>query len=355
MKTTVAIIGGGLAGLYAARLLHAAGIDCRLLEARDRLGGRILSSDGFDLGPSWYWPAMQPGLDALVRDLKLKTFPQYSDGDIVFERMAGEAPHRYQQPPSDVVSTRIAGGTGALIAALAQALQGGGIVTGARVASIAIGSGGVGITYTDSSGVTHTLEAQQVIAALPPRLLEASVAFAPPLSPAITRLWQDTPTWMASHAKFFALYDSPFWRDDNLCDAAQSLVGPMGEVHDATTASGRAALFGFVGVSAQQREAAGEAAISHACLAQLVRLFGEKAGRTTATLFKDWAGDPLTATVADRDAAGHPAGADMWVDGPWTQLLSLGGSETAGREPGYLAGALDAARRAVDEVLARLR
>ena len=47
----VAIIGGGLAGLSAAAQLAAVGItDYVLLEARDRLGGRILSvsADGVD-------------------------------------------------------------------------------------------------------------------------------------------------------------------------------------------------------------------------------------------------------------------------------------------------------------------
>jgi monoamine oxidase len=60
MRTTVAIVGGGLAGLYAGRLLHSAGIAFQLFEARDRAGGRILSTDesgrvsadGFDLGPA---------------------------------------------------------------------------------------------------------------------------------------------------------------------------------------------------------------------------------------------------------------------------------------------------------------
>src|SRR4051794_26766553 len=41
----VAITGGGLAGLYAARLLQSEGVAFRILEARDRLGGRILSAD----------------------------------------------------------------------------------------------------------------------------------------------------------------------------------------------------------------------------------------------------------------------------------------------------------------------
>ena len=49
--------------------------------------------------------------------------------------------------------------------------------------------------------------------AVPPRLLEASVAFEPDIDPAARRRWRETPTWMAPHAKFFALYDRPFWRD----------------------------------------------------------------------------------------------------------------------------------------------
>ena len=53
-ETKIAIIGGGLAGLYAAYRLRQLGIAFDLFEARNRLGGRILSTEsgGFDLGPS---------------------------------------------------------------------------------------------------------------------------------------------------------------------------------------------------------------------------------------------------------------------------------------------------------------
>ncbi|MGO4426159.1 FAD-dependent monooxygenase, partial [Streptomyces sp. MCAF7] len=36
MRTTVGIIGGGPAGLLLARLLHRAGVDCVVLESRER-------------------------------------------------------------------------------------------------------------------------------------------------------------------------------------------------------------------------------------------------------------------------------------------------------------------------------
>lgn len=43
--TQVAIVGGGLSGLNTARLIGEAGADFQLFEARDRLGGRILTVD----------------------------------------------------------------------------------------------------------------------------------------------------------------------------------------------------------------------------------------------------------------------------------------------------------------------
>lgn len=54
----VAVIGGGAAGAAAARHLNEAGIDCLLIEARNRLGGRAWTVPGpngtaLDLGCGW--------------------------------------------------------------------------------------------------------------------------------------------------------------------------------------------------------------------------------------------------------------------------------------------------------------
>ncbi|MFC3216453.1 flavin monoamine oxidase family protein [Novosphingobium panipatense] len=217
MRTDVAIIGGGLSGLLVAHRLCEVGIDCLLLEARDRLGGRILSadasgawsSDGFDLGPSWIWPDMQPQLEALVRELQLPVFPQFSDGDMLFEGAARQSPQRHRAMPSAPASIRLAGGTGAIIAVLAQSVPASRIRLDTRVTHIAQTVDGVALT----TGKGDTIDARLAVLAIPPRLAQNAMGFTPALDDATIGRWRRTPTWMAPHAKFFALYDRPFWRD----------------------------------------------------------------------------------------------------------------------------------------------
>jgi len=55
--TEVVIIGGGAAGVAAGRRLHDAGVDCLIVEARDRLGGRAFTAThagyAIDHGCGW--------------------------------------------------------------------------------------------------------------------------------------------------------------------------------------------------------------------------------------------------------------------------------------------------------------
>ncbi|MBK5567890.1 FAD-dependent oxidoreductase [Ensifer sp. SSB1] len=359
----ILIVGGGLAGLTAAHHLHEAGIGFQLLEARDRFGGRILSvgttgepsGDGFDLGPSWFWPGMQPAMGDLVHRLGLHAFEQNNDGDLIVQRNSHEAPQRYRGMRQEPQSMRLVGGTGAIISALAERLPPRSVLLNARVTHVSLDGHEVVVQFVDAEGSSHKLRASHVLFALPPRLLEANVLFSPALDFTTSERWRRTPTWMAPHAKFFAVYDRPFWRDAGLSGSAQSMVGPLVEIHDATTASGRAALFGFVGVPALERAAIGRDAIVAASVQQLARMFGPRAASPRATLFKDWAEDPLTATADDRHAAGHPnPDRRPWVSGKWREYISLAGSETSLREPGYLAGAVEAAARTANSIISRL-
>lgn len=250
---------------------------------------------------------------------------------------------------------RFACGTGSLIAALAKDLPRESVLINACVKQMLLGATNVRLTIAKADGSEDTLIAQQVIAALPPRLL-LKISFSPTVDQATTQRWKETATWMAPHAKFFAVYDRPFWRDSGFSGTAQSLVGPLAEIHDATTASGKAALFGFVGVGADMRASLGEAALTKACLDQLARLYGSKALHPRTTILKDWAADPFTALADDRTAGTHPKpSSEPWVTGAWRECLSLGGSETSVTEPGYMAGAVSAAERSAAQVMQRLR
>lgn len=106
MKNPIVIIGAGLSGLRAASLLARQGVKCRLLEARDRIGGRVLSvSDTsrpelgeFDLGPTWFWPQYEQTIDDLVKELNIATFEQYAEGAMLSEQSPNETPKRYILP-----------------------------------------------------------------------------------------------------------------------------------------------------------------------------------------------------------------------------------------------------------------
>lgn len=83
-RTDVVVIGAGFAGLSAARALTRAGLGCVVLEARDRVGGRVYTRtlDGgpwVDLGGQWAGPT-QDHLLALLAEQGARTFSTWTRG-----------------------------------------------------------------------------------------------------------------------------------------------------------------------------------------------------------------------------------------------------------------------------------
>ncbi|HEU4534649.1 MAG TPA: FAD-dependent oxidoreductase [Polyangiaceae bacterium] len=371
MTARIGIVGGGLSGLCAASLLEAHRVDDYVLfEAQETLGGRIVSvapparalggqSEGsaspgrFDLGATWFWPAMQPGLDRRICDLGLETFEQPEAGDLVLESSPHAAPARVPGFQSSPPSRRLAGGMGTLVDALRRGVTESRLLRGQRVRRLCHEGPEVVLEAQDASGRATFHRVAHVLLALPPRLAATTLAFTPPLPDALARAWQDAATWMAPHAKYVAVYDEPFWRGRGLSGEARSRVGPLVEVHDASDFGGAAALFGFLGVPAGARSRLAEDDLRAQCRAQLARLFGPPAGAPMAEFLKDWAADPYVATPADRVAPSqHRAAPPARVpSGAWRDRLFGIASEWSPDFPGYVAGALDAATRGVAAAL----
>lgn len=191
------------------------------------------------------------------------------------------------------------------------------------------------------------MSATQIAIALPPRLA-AGLAFGPALPAATQQTLTSTPTWMAGHAKFFAVYDRPFWREQGLCGTAISRRGPLAEIHDASPNAGdRFALFGFAGLDAQTRSSMGQTEFVKQAMAQFVAIFGEQAGRPVAVHLQDWSAEAFTAGAADRrPQTRHPQyGLDLQLGSAWPGKLAFISTETSFSNGGLIEGALESGLR----------
>jgi monoamine oxidase len=89
-RADVVVVGAGFAGLAAARQIAAAGRSVAVLEARDRVGGRIKNigvagDERVEIGGQWVGPD-QGRILALIDELGLETFKTYVEGENVYYR-----------------------------------------------------------------------------------------------------------------------------------------------------------------------------------------------------------------------------------------------------------------------------
>jgi len=363
----VVVIGGGISGLRVARGALAAGLSCRVLEARARVGGRLLSRAGLgDLGAAWSWRG-ERRVAALAQELGVARFAQHEDGDALLDRGAAAAPARIAGGEgARMEGLRFAGGAQGLADGLASRLPEGAVRLGARATAVrgwggsaaasaaASSSAAASVEYEATDGMRGAVAARvAVVLALPPALVAASVAFEPPLPAAVAALAAATPTWMASMAKTVVTYPEPFWRAAGLSGSAfdGGGGGPLSEVYDHGGAPGASAgphaLFGF-------SQGAPERA---AVLAQLARLFGPRAAVPLAVETKDWSSEPLTAGPGGKGKGGRGNPRANYGDRAFARPVGGGGAggvlllwsstETGEDAPGHIEGALSAADRAI--------
>ena len=121
----VLIIGAGAAGTTAANDLRKAGLSVAVLEARDRVGGRlwtdVIEGAMLEIGGQWVSPD-QDALKDTIAELGLETYSRYREGDSVYVGPDGQV-HRFTGemfPVSEATETVIADITERLDAMVAE-------------------------------------------------------------------------------------------------------------------------------------------------------------------------------------------------------------------------------------------
>jgi monoamine oxidase len=344
----VAIVGAGLCGLALARTLTRRGLAVQVIEARERLGGRVLtqtcsvSGQALDLGAGWFWPETEPRVAALLAELGLTSVAQHDPGDALWLTDPNREPERRAEPGGvHAGAQRIQGGAASLVNALAASLPVGTVRTGVALQSLQDHGNFIELITRHGPPV----RARQVVLALPARLLHEHIQFTPALPEAVWEALANTPTWMAAQAKSLTTFAQPFWRTAGHSGNAfvRHAQAVLGEVFDASTDEA-GALGGFVALNAVQRENF-QRGMPLLIDSQLAQLFGQQAQDGTAYL-QDWAKEHWTCAALDRNQTPEPPQNQPLLRQPlWSGRLFLGGSETATHGAGHMEGALESADR----------
>ena len=351
MTPSILIVGAGLSGLSAAWHCHKLGLDFQLIEARDRLGGRALTqlcpSGAVDLGPSWVWRG-QPYVASLLQHFSIPSYDQYCEGTLLHQTADGQI-HRNAHLKPMQYAQRLEGGVGSLVSAMANDLPAVKIQLNTSLTEIA-SAGSKAEVKLRSAGKENSLQVDKIALAIPPRLI-AQLSIKPALPAELHHYLQTTPTWMAAQAKFFAIYEQPFWRTAGFSGDAFSATGVLAEVHDAssphllehqTDSNACYALFGFVRLNAEERREIGGDALQALAVQQLAEFFGAQAQKPLQTILQDWSTEAFTAAPSDSQAhLHHPSYSSAPQAGQtWDNSLDFISAETSSQSGGLIEGAL---------------
>ncbi len=444
-EADVIIVGAGLSGLVAAQEVIKAGRTPLILEADNRVGGRILTEEvlpgvPLELGAQWIGDTHRRMFE-LAAELGVETYAQFEDGETTYEihgPVMREAEFRKQNEadlaglrgvldkldelsqqvdvdspwrcakadewdritagtwldaqglgpvartmieicsvgilavPTHEVSfldllynvgvcgvtsellaeseggaqtTRFVGGTSEIPLRLVQRI-GNPVVFDAQVQTIEYSDDSVKVICRN--GVVA--RGRQVIVALAPTLA-GRITYDPPLPGVRDQLTQRMP--QASAVKVFAIYDSPFWREDGLNGQLISDIGPARMSNDSCLETGDLGII-LAFLEGEQARTFGrlpEAELHAGVTAELGRHFGPKALKPELVVSGEWSNRPFTRGCYNANmgpfvwthfgsALAEPVGPIKWA-----------ATETATSWSAYMEGAVQAGRRAAAEAL----
>ncbi|HEX6983674.1 MAG TPA: NAD(P)/FAD-dependent oxidoreductase [Balneolaceae bacterium] len=342
----IVIIGGGFSGLLIAYLLQKEGVTSQVIEARNRLGGRIytLRSDDnppIEMGATWLGKKHHHLLD-LLDDLDIDICEQYMGNKGYYEPMSVSPPQLVDLPPNEEPSYRITEGTDSLIQTLADNLD---------QCQVHLNQAVRTIRKTDTTLEVQTesdlFKADFAISTLPPKLLVDSVDFSPSLPNELTDIASQTHTWMAESIKVALTFEEPFWRNSNSSGTIFSNVGPVSEMYDHSS-NNHYALKGFMSnayhmVSRERRK--------QLVLEQLRRFYGRKVDSYLSYRELVWENEPFTYSNYEQPIIPHQHNGHSIFQEPFLdKRLLIAGSETAIEFPGYMDGVVESAQRTVRQL-----
>jgi monoamine oxidase len=337
MNKKILIIGGGISGIYLGYLLKKEGFSIKILEANDRIGGRIYTKNVHDtkieLGATWLW-SYNTALLQLCKDLEISVFEQNMQGKALFEAKSSNAPQRFELPKNQEISYRIVGGTASVLHKLAHHFSDNELELNQKVLKITENQKSIQVITNNSA-----FNADLVISTIPPQLLVNTVHFKTPLNENLVKIANKTHTWMKDSIKFAVVYKTPFWKEKGLSGVGFSNVGPFTEMYDHSDFENNYfALIGFLnGDLWNETKEFREEKIKE----QLTNFFGDDGKNYLSYEEKVWKQESLLSFdnnqfLSPHKNNGHPIYQQEFLGGK----LIVADSETSPNYAGYMEGSI---------------
>jgi monoamine oxidase len=343
----VIIIGAGLSGLLTGYRLKKQGIPFKILEARNRVGGRVNTVYGsmdtaVEMGATWFTP-QHKHLKRLLEELGVGYFEQYMDSTLFYEA-SPSAPAQSMAMPQQPPSYRIEGGSSHLIQSLLQQLDVEDVILNQSVLEIKFKKNRVQVI------ANKAFEGSKVVLAIPPKLWSKKILFEPKLPNNVMDVATETQTWMEESIKIALIYERPFWGKGLGSGTLFSNAGPITEFYDHCNPDRtKYALCGFIN---SQFKSLSQADRRAAVIDQVSRVYGAQALGFIDYKECAWSEEEHTFEASNDVLQPHQNNGNPIFNAPlFNNRLFISSAEAALEFPGYMEGAVYAGEQTAEKII----
>ena len=348
-KTTdVLIIGAGLTGLTLVYYLKQLDISVILVEARDRVGGRIYTKQNtnqapIELGATWFVNE-HTELLKLLKMLKLDVFEQFYGKTAIYEASKANPPQLVNLPQSSQASYRITNGTQSIINALSEEIKPNQMITNCVVSSIEKHD-----DFILAKSEAHEFECKHIVSTLPPYLFEKSIEVEPELPSEVKNIMQNTHTWMHDSIKVGFTFKEPFWRGEHTSGTIYSNVSALQEFYDHSSADDtQHALVGFMNKEFHNHSKAKRQELA---LQQLEQYYGNQVRSFLSYEELVWSDERFTTSSYNDFIMPQKNNGHLLFQKPFLNCtLFIAGTETSTYASGKMEGAVRSAQQVFNQI-----